>query len=218
MCTVLLPPGDNPTAVNKCIISYHIWKRLKVSAHAAQVGAALWPECSVRSVLLQSVLKLPDSATTRPNKDRLLRRVHWRMWTSLLAGMMRVGLWSYQSTSPINRKEIRQFATSTLRSVSLRCRLQLKCDNTRWPTGEEVKGKLAIGVGSQYSHTTSEHCVSSITTAEAHTSATSSRLNWRPHRFKWTRPFRRKTKSGFWACVITFQKQSTTVFAQSTCS
>ena len=24
MCTVLLPPGDNPTAVNKCIISYHI--------------------------------------------------------------------------------------------------------------------------------------------------------------------------------------------------
>jgi len=24
MCTVLLPPGDNPTAVNKLIISYHI--------------------------------------------------------------------------------------------------------------------------------------------------------------------------------------------------
>ena len=24
MCTVLLPPGDNPIAVNKCIISYHI--------------------------------------------------------------------------------------------------------------------------------------------------------------------------------------------------
>ena len=44
-------------------------------------------------------------------------------------------------------------------------------------------------------HTTSEHGVSSITTADAHTSADSSRLNWRPHRFKWTRPFRRKTKS-----------------------
>jgi len=25
MCTVLLPPGDNPIAVNKYIISYHIW-------------------------------------------------------------------------------------------------------------------------------------------------------------------------------------------------
>ena len=24
MCTVLLPPGDNPTAVNKYIISYHM--------------------------------------------------------------------------------------------------------------------------------------------------------------------------------------------------
>ena len=54
-------------------------------------------------------------------------------------------------------------------------------------------------------HTTSEHGVSSITTAHAHTSAASSRLNWRPRRFKWTRPFRRKTKSGFCACAITFQ-------------
>ena len=31
-----------------------------------------------------------------------------------------------------------------------------------------------------------------------------------PGRFKWTRPFRRKTKSGFCACAITFQMQSTT--------
>ena len=58
-------------------------------------------------------------------------------------------------------------------------------------------------------HTTSEHGVSSITTADAHTSAVSSRLNWRPRRFKWTRPFRRKTKSGFCACAITFQLAST---------
>jgi len=43
--------------------------------------------------------------------------------------------------------------------------------------GEGVKGKLANGVGSQYSHTTSERGVSSITTADAHTSAASSRLN-----------------------------------------
>jgi len=46
-------------------------------------------------------------------------------------------------------------------------------------------------------HTTTEHGVSSITTADAHNSAAISRLNWRPRRFKWTRPFRRKTKSGF---------------------
>ena len=53
-------------------------------------------------------------------------------------------------------------------------------------------------------HTTSEHGVSIITTADAHTSAASSRLNWSPCRFKWTRPFRRKTKSGFCACAVTF--------------
>ena len=60
-------------------------------------------------------------------------------------------------------------------------------------------------------HTTSEHGVSSITNTDAHTSAARSRLNWRPRRFKWTRPFRRKTKSGFCACAITFQTQSTSV-------
>ena len=37
-------------------------------------------------------------------------------------------------------------------------------------------------------HTTSENCVSSITTADAHTSAAGSRLNGHPRRFKWTRP------------------------------
>ena len=45
-------------------------------------------------------------------------------------------------------------------------------------------------------HTTSEHGVSSITTADAHTSPAS--------------PFCRKTKSVFCACAITFQMQSTT--------
>ena len=58
-------------------------------------------------------------------------------------------------------------------------------------------------------HATSEHGVSSITTADAHTSAASSRMNWRPRLFKWTRPFRRKTKFGFCACATTFQTQST---------
>jgi hypothetical protein len=33
-------------------------------------------------------------------------------------------------------------------------------------------------------HTTTEHVVSSITTADAHNSAASSRLNWRPRQFK----------------------------------
>jgi hypothetical protein len=57
-------------------------------------------------------------------------------------------------------------------------------------------------------HTNSEHGVSTITTADAHTSAPNSRLNWLPCRFNWTRPFRRETKFGFCACAITFQTQS----------
>jgi len=59
-------------------------------------------------------------------------------------------------------------------------------------------------------HTTPELGVSSITTADAHTSAASSRLNCCPRRFKRTSPFRRKMKSGFCVCAITFQMQSTT--------
>jgi len=60
-------------------------------------------------------------------------------------------------------------------------------------------------------HTTSEQGVSSITTADARTSTASSRLNWRPRWFKWTRSFRRKKNCCFCACAITFQTQSTTV-------
>ena len=71
--------------------------------------------------------------------------------------------------------------------------------------GDAREGKLANGVGSQYSHATSERDISSVTKADVHTSAASSRLNWRPHRFECTRPFRGKTKSGFCACAITFR-------------
>jgi len=63
-------------------------------------------------------------------------------------------------------------------------------------------------------HITSERGVSSITTADAHNSAGSSRLNWRTRWFKRTRPFRPKKKSCFYACVITFQLASTLVLFQ----
>jgi len=75
----------------------------------------------------------------------------------------------------------------------------------------EVKGKHANGVGSQYPSHHRGTWLSSITTADAHTSAASSRLNWRPRQFKWTRPFRRKTKYGLCACAITFQLTSNTL-------
>ena len=67
-------------------------------------------------------------------------------------------------------------------------------DGTRRRTGGEVKGKDANGVGSQSS------CIHT-----PHFSAASSWLNWPPRRLKWTRPFRRKTNSGFCACAVTFR-------------
>ena len=91
-----------------------------------------------------------------------------------------------------------------------RSRARAEPDGTRWRTGGKVKGKLAKGVCSQYSHPTSERGLSSITQADAHTSSARSRLNWRLHRFKWTRPFRGETKSGFCACAITFRTSYTT--------
>jgi len=57
------------------------------------------------------------------------------------------------------------------------CRVQLKCDGTRSRTGGELAKWEWVA---STLHTTSEHGVSSITTADAHTSAASSRLNWRP--------------------------------------
>ena len=63
-------------------------------------------------------------------------------------------------------------------------------------------------------HTASGHGVSSITTADARTSAASSRLNWRPRWFKWTRLSRRNMKSGFCTCAITFQMQSSNTDCQ----
>jgi len=91
----------------------------------------------------------------------------------------------------------------------LRGRVETESDGTRRSTGGEMKGKEANGVGSQHSCTVWEHGLSNITTADAHSSAASSRLNWHPRQYKWTRPFRWKTKSGFCTCAITFRFHST---------
>jgi len=57
-------------------------------------------------------------------------------------------------------------------------------------------------------HTTSEHGVSSITTADRRPRLRVVDWTDAPCRIKWTRPFRRKTKSGFCECAITFQLTS----------
>ena len=87
-------------------------------------------------------------------------------------------------------------------------RLQLKCDGTRWRTGGKWRGNWRMEWVASTLHTTSEHGVSRINTANAHTSAASSRLNWRPPPILMDSSFRRKTKSGFCAYAITFQLAS----------
>ena len=66
---------------------------------------------------------------------------------------------------------------------------------------EWVASSLALYVGTR--------SIQSLS-ADPHSSTASSRLNWHPSRFKWTRPFRWKTKSGFCACAITFRTCYTT--------
>jgi hypothetical protein len=81
------------------------------------------------------------------------------------------------------------------------CHSQYSAVETWWHTVTHGRGKWRENWQMEWVastiHTTSEHGVSSITTADAHSSPASSRLNWRPRRFKCTRPFCRKTKSGF---------------------
>jgi len=90
-------------------------------------------------------------------------------------------------------------------------RLQLKCDGTRWRTGEEVKGKLANGVCSQYpSHYLGTCCIQHYYRWCSQLGCQQSTELTLFGRFKWTRPFRRKTKFGFCACAITFQPAYTT--------
>jgi len=63
------------------------------------------------------------------------------------------------------------------------------------------------------SHMTAEHrLVRAVQTLQAvvYNSAASSRLNWRPRRFKWTRPFRRKRRNLVSAHVPSHFKRSLT--------
>jgi hypothetical protein len=141
---------------------------------------------------------IAESAT----KMNVVRRVHWfiKKSTHLPKHTTRTFF-----LNPLLIKSVTDWDRRILRTV------QLKCGGTRWRTAGEVKGKLANGVGSQYSsHYLGTWFIKHYYHYCEHTSAASIRLNWRPpRRFKWTRPFRRKTKSGFCACAITFQTQST---------
>jgi len=80
-----------------------------------------------------------------------------------------------------------------------------KPDGTRWRREGKWRGKMRMEwVASSLALYVGTRSIQSLS-ADPHSSTASSRLNWHPRRFKWTRPFRSKTKSGFCACAITFR-------------
>ena len=78
-----------------------------------------------------------------------------------------------------------------------------------------MKGKPANGVGSQYS----SHYLGTWGIQHYYRTPRLPVVDRTdaPCRFKWTRPFRRKTKSGFCACAITFQLASKQFLDTSLC-
>jgi len=117
----------------------------------------------------------------------------------LKSGFLKIGGW-----------ESRSFRTVANDSTFMRVESSWNVTTHGYAREEKWRGNWRMEWLASTLHTTSEHGVSSITAADAHSSAASSRLNWHPRRFKWTCQFRRKTKSGFCACAIMFQTQSTT--------
>jgi len=87
-------------------------------------------------------------------------------------------------------------------------RVQLKHDGTRRRTGREVKGKLANGVGSQYSsHYRRTWCIQHYYRWCANLCCQYS-TEMMPPPIEMDLSVSAKTKSGFYACAITFQTQS----------
>ena len=85
----------------------------------------------------------------------------------------------------------------------------MKCFSTRWRTEGKWRGNWRMQWVASTLHTTSEHGVSSITTADAHTSAASCRLNWRSRvDLNGSSVSPKDENLGFCACAITFQIRS----------
>ena len=93
-----------------------------------------------------------------------------------LCGKLQVSQFTYLHRS-ISYQFSNDVESKLANFLQLICRVETESDGTLRSTGAEVKGKEANGVGGQHSCTVSEHGLSSITTADAHTSTASSRLN-----------------------------------------
>ena len=104
-------------------------------------------------------------------------------------------LWTVSSNINPQHPTVAPHNTEILAGVNLDnfnerlVRVQLKRDGTR---DGKWRGNRRMEWVASTLHTTSEHGVSSITTADAHTSAASSQLKWHPCQLKWIRLFRQR--------------------------
>ena len=87
--------------------------------------------------------------------------------------------------------------------------LRSECGDTRWRTGGERRGNWRTEWVASTLTLPRNVVYPALLTLMRTPRLQSSRLNWLPRRFKWTRPFRRKTRCGFCACAIRFRTSST---------
>jgi len=76
----------------------------------------------------------------------VVRGSHWHITLAEISCSARIP----PTQGTVNQSHYVPMTSQGFMSSKEACRLQLKCDGTR-RTGGEVKGKLANGVGSQYS-------------------------------------------------------------------
>ena len=69
MCPVLLPPGDNPIAVNKYIVSYHILIQIFSLFLSVEITSEFFPYILDKPYGLKNPLSLLNRSTSKPNPN-----------------------------------------------------------------------------------------------------------------------------------------------------
>jgi len=89
MCTVLLPPGDNPIAVNKYIVSYHI-----ISYHIILYHIISYHIISYH-IIIQIWWPYLEQIETYNTVASVLEISDWKIWTTEFTTLYRKGMASY---------------------------------------------------------------------------------------------------------------------------
>jgi hypothetical protein len=135
---------------------YFFWHTLHLT-EAVKCSVAGYTKVSYVVHLCTKIV--PMVMLTKHNASALsLKHLHrTRMWNNQdMTGLL--SIWKQKVVKTLQSLFKMLVNSSLFRSTC--CRVHLKFDGTRWCTGEEVKGKLMNGVGSQYpSHYLGTWCI-----------------------------------------------------------